>query len=97
MQPNIDMSAIREALMRRLQGGSSMPAASQMSSPEAPLPTGGANTPTVPAPTAEMPGSNMMPAAQDLAKSSQVAQGPAFDQETREASKVLLKKLIQYL
>lgn len=97
MPPQIDMSAIQEALQRRLGGGAGMPIGAQMSSPEGTTPTGGMNTPIPTPPNPEASQANIVPRAQGMAKEAQVAQGPAFDPETREASKVLLKKLIQYL
>jgi len=98
MNPDIDMSAIQEALKRRLQGGQSMPIGAQVSSPGGALPTGGMNTPTMPAPPMpEAPQSSIVPQAQGMAKSAQVAQGPAFDDQTKMLSKALVKKLLDTL
>lgn len=88
---NIDMSAIREAMARRA-GGGSMPAAAQMSAPAGPMPTGGMPTPT--------PGTRApMPQGQNLTPRQGQPQAPmaGVDNETRQMSKALVKKLLQYL
>lgn len=87
---NIDMSVIREAMQRRAAGGG-MPAAAQMTAPSGPMPTGGMPTPT--------PGTRMpMPQGQNLTPRQGQPQVPmAVDDETRQMSKALVKKLIQYL
>lgn len=89
---NLDMSLIREAIMRRRQGGA-MPAAGQMSTPRAPSATGGFPTPV----------SGNAPAIQPTQQNQTPPQRPAqggmtpVDDETRQMSKALIKKLMQFL
>ena len=106
--PEIDMTAIREALARRGMGGApagggTTPMSGQLSAPAGSTPTGGPNVPTPPAPTSPTPppagGSNVAPrtAAAPMAKAAQAAQGPNFDGETKMIAKALVTKLIKYL
>lgn len=91
MQPaNVDMSVIREAMMRRAQGGS-MPAGAQMTSPMGPSAQGGMPTPVPTAPNAQPTGQNITPRQGQSKMPAQV------DDETRAMSKALVQKLIQYL
>lgn len=98
----VDMQLIREAIARRAQGGAPAaggvaPAASQVTAPTGPLPTGGANTPTTPAP---QPPPLPAPQAAQVGKTVKVAQaatGPNFDDGTKQIAKTLVAKLIQYL
>lgn len=96
MQPNnIDMSAIREAIMRRRQGGA-MPIAAQMSTPTAPSATGGFPTPTSGnAPSLQPTQQNQTPRQQQPQAGAMA--GANVDDETRQMSKALIKKLMQYL
>lgn len=96
----IDPTLIREALQRRatgaLSGGSTMPISGQVSAPGGATPTGGANTPTTPPPTApQTPGSTAN--LGKVVKGAQATGGPAFDDETKKISKALISNLIKYL
>ena len=104
--PEIDMTAIREALARRGMGGApagggTTPMSGQVSAPAGSTPTGGPNVPTPPAPTSPAPAGapNVAPraAAAPMAKAAQAAQGPNFDDETKLIAKTLVTKLIKYL
>lgn len=90
---NIDMDAIREALMRRRQGGAVPPAASQMTQPVGQTPTGGMPTPVnppAPAPAIPPAQGGTMPKARGKAEVS-------VDDETKLVAKVLIQKLMQIL
>ena len=88
---NIDMSVIREAMARRQSGGQ-MPAAAQMTSPSGQMPSGGMPTPTAGTSMPQAQGQNLTP------RQGAPAQMPArVDDETRQMSKALVKKLLQYL
>lgn len=103
MQPsaNIDMSAIREAIMRRAQGGGGTPAIQQMSAPQASLPTGGANVPQ-PNQAPQMPqvqqnvtsGQQGSPVSPEGAVVGKLKQGASFDDETKQIAKALITKLM---
>lgn len=100
----IDMSLIQEAMARRssgsLSGGGSIPASSQVSAPGGVTPTGGPNTPTTPppqAPQAPQPNAQVGKQVGGAIKTAQTVNGPAFDDETRRISKVLISSLIKYL
>ena len=93
---NIDMQAIKEALLRRSQGGAGMPAASQLSAPAAPNPMGGAPTQVQPpaAPVGVPPtGTGGLPQPQR----PKIAQGTNFDEDTKRVAKTLISRLIQVL
>jgi hypothetical protein len=75
--------------------------------PQGALPSGGPNTPGVPVPTTPQPptppvvnaaqpqgGANP---AQVLAQVGQGAQGPGFDQDTRNIAKALVMKLMKHI
>lgn len=106
MQPNLDMSLIREAMQRRgmggLGGGTPMPAASQLTS-GAPSPLGAPATQQPPVPLQPTPGMSQLPAqvrqtaaSQNGAlKAGQQAQGPQFDPETRDLAKSLVQRLLK--
>jgi hypothetical protein len=99
----IDLQAVREALQRRAAGGGGAPVATQVSNPNGPTPL--ANPPTIPGapPVSSLPNTGKSaPAgganpAQQMAKAASVAQGPAFDPETREISKALIQKLLKVM
>lgn len=106
--PEVDMNLIREALARRAGGGSpvggsTIPAAMQISAPSGAGPTGQPSTPTPQPPqTPQAPTPSPVDiatrqAAGGAAGAAQVAQGPNFDDETKKISKALVTKLIQYL
>lgn len=111
MPPNIDYSAIREALARRASGGltpnrpmpPAPPAINQVAPAGGVLPTGGANSPISAPPQSPNPSSppqgNLPPrqAIAGMAKVGQTAQSPLFDQQTRDLSKALVKKLLEYI
>jgi len=100
---NIDMGLIREAMQRRQQGGS-MPVGGQMTASAGPSATGGMPTPTPVVGQPQNQGVNMPPPQQPQ-RPQQGAGGGAlskvaggnFDEETKQISKALVKKLIQYL
>lgn len=102
MQPQgIDMGVIREALQRRQQGqlgGGGMPMQQQMT-PQAP--TQSAQPMPTPSPSAMpqqvQPGG--MPQAEQAGAigATQKAQGPQFDQETRDLAKSLVQRLLKGL
>lgn len=97
----IDMNAVRQALQRRAAGGGGAPAATQVSNPQG-RPTPLPNPPSIPGAPApsSMPNTGRMAPqgaanpAQQVAKQAAVAQGPAFDEETKKISKALIQKLI---
>lgn len=99
----IDMNAVREALMRRAAGGGGAPVATQVANPNGPTPL--PNPPTIQGrpPVSSIPNTGRQaPAgqanpAQQMAKAASVAQGPAFDPETREISKALIQKLLKVM
>ena len=106
MPANVDMSLIREALQRRATegtpaGGVGSPAIAQQTMPEGITPGGGANTPSIPTPSAtagNMPQGNLPPRqTNDTLKAGQTAQSPQFPDETRQAAKVLVSKLLKVL
>lgn len=110
---NIDISAIREALQRRMgggvpAGGTTTPAIGQVSQPGGALPTGGPNVTSPQPPT--MPNANptqlpsqggQLPASSATppqAAAKSVGIATGFpDPETRDMAKALLSKLIQFL
>jgi len=95
---NIDMQAIREAVLRRSQGGVGMPAASQMSAPAAPNPMGGAPTPTQPpAAPVGVPPTGTGGLSQPGVQRPKIAQGTNFDEDTKRIAKTLISRLIQVL
>lgn len=109
MQPNVDMSLIREALARRQQGGlgggTSMPAASQLTSGGA-SPMGAPQTQQPPGAQQRTPNLGQLPvqveqtggAPQNQAlQAGQKAQSPSFDPETRELAKSLVQRLLKGL
>lgn len=87
-----DISAVREALMRRMGGGGT-PALEQVSSPTAQTPTGGPNTPMQ---RPQMPQGDPKMVGQTL-KAGQTAQSPMFDDDTRSTAKALVQKLLGVL
>lgn len=92
---NLDMDAIRQALMRRMQGGAGLPASSQISQPAGQTPTGGSPVPAqVPTPA---PGVPQAPAGTQLPKAKTGGGGVNFDDETKRVTKVLIQKLMQVL
>lgn len=106
MQPpaNIDLSAIREAIARRSQGGAGAPPVQQMSQPQGQLPTGGAPTPqpnqappVQPSQTNVTPGQQGSPVSPEGAVVGKLKQGASFDDETKVVAKQLLNKLIGVL
>lgn len=107
MQPSaqIDISAIREAIQRRAQGGGGTPPTQQMSAPQAALPTGGANIP-MPQQASQVPqnvqqnvapGNQGSPVSPEGAVVGKLKQGTAFDDETKTVAKQLVAKLIGVL
>lgn len=109
MQPNVDMSLIREALQRRssggLGGGTSLPAVSQLTAGGA-SPLGAPQTQQPPTPQQRTPSLGQLPvqveqssgASQNQAvQAGQQAQGPSFDPETRELAKSLVQRLLKGL
>lgn len=100
----IDMSAIKEAIQRRMQGGAGTPATQQMSAPQAPLPTGGANVPQ-PSQAPQIPqvqqnvtpGNQGAPVSPEGSVVGKLKQGAAFDDETKAVAKQLVSKLIGVL
>jgi hypothetical protein len=108
MPANIDMSLVQEALQRRQlegtpAGGAGSPAIGQQTQPQGTTPGGGANTPSIPAPSvsAGMPTGQQpnLPLRQSNAalKTGQEAQSPQFPDETRQAAKVLVQKLLKVI
>lgn len=95
---NVDMSAIREAMLRRRQGGS-MPVGGQMTAPTGPSAQGGYSTPVPGVGAPQASGRNLTPGQSpsgSLGRSGGSA--PAnVDEETRNISKALVRKLIQFL
>lgn len=103
MNPGVNMDLIREAITRRAQGGGGTPAVQQVTQPQAPLPTGGANVPTQtpqPAPQATQnvtPGQQGAPVSPEGNVVGKLKQGAQFDDETKGVAKQLLSKLISVL
>ena len=106
MPANVDMSLIQEALQRRATegtpaGGAGAPAMDQRTLPQGITPGGGANTPSSPTPSASasnMPQANLPPrVSNETLKSGSAAQSPQFPDETRQAAKVLVAKLLKVL
>ena len=109
MPANIDFEAIKAALTRRSQGGDSMPALNQMSSPGGETPMGGPNTPATPVlqpPMGEptglprpMPNPSSLPQKPSPTSSTQGVSrsSEGFDDETRKIAKVLVQKLLSVL
>lgn len=108
MQPNLDMSLIREAMARRgmggLGGGNPTPAAGQLSS-GGPSPMGAPSTQQPGMPQQPTPPMSQLPtqvqqtsAPQNGAlKAGQQAQSPLFDAETRDLAKSLVQRLLKGL
>lgn len=106
MQPNIDMSVIREALQRRsmggLGGGNPMPATGQLTS-GALSPIGSPQTQQPATPQQPTPGMSQVPTQvqqtstpqNGALKAGQQAQGPQFDPETRDLAKSLVQRLLK--
>lgn len=103
---NIDMDLINEALQRRAiegtpAGGVGEPAIGQRTIPQGITPGGGPNTPSIPTPSgpaSNIPQANLPPRQVNKAlKSGQEAQSPQFPDETRQAAKVLVAKLLKIL
>lgn len=104
MQPpnGIDMQSIREAILRRSQGGGGTPAVQQMSAPQGQLPSGGVNTPMPTAPPVpQNVQQNVTPQSSPVSPEGAVVgklkQGASFDDETKVVAKQLLSKLISVL
>ena len=104
MQPQgIDTSAIREAIMRRAQGGGGTPAVQQMSQPQGQLPTGGMSSPVQQAPPVQPTATNVTPGNAGAPVSAEgnvvgkLKQGASFDDATKQVAKQLLSKLIGVL
>lgn len=97
MQPpqNIDMTLIREAMSRRQQGGA-MPMGGQMTASSGPSATGGMPTPTPVVQQGQNQGTSIGPRQGGMGGLGKIA-GSNFDNETKQISKALVKKLIQYL
>lgn len=99
------MSAIREAIARRAQSGAGTPPTAQMTTPQASLPTQGANVPqpnqapTVPQSVQQnvTPGNQGAPVSPEGAVVGKLKQGANFDPETRDIAKSLVAKLIAAL
>ncbi len=110
MQPQgpqgISMQPILEALARRQMGGAA-PMSQQVSMPTHQLPTGGASTPLQGQPQPQASAAAMPNQVQQGAgaqgqqtqtgalQAGQQAQGPLYDQQTRDLSKALVKKLLE--
>lgn len=99
MQPNIDMSAITEALQRR--SGASP---NQFVPPTGQLPTGGSNVPQPqqappmqPSQQNVTPGQQGAPVSPEGAVIGKLKQGASFDDETKNVAKQLVSKLIGVL
>lgn len=97
----IDMSVIRQALMRRMQGGGGTPATQQVSNPAGPTPLQPAQPlqPTGPLP---LPQGGQAPAgAQSSPQAPQQSQGAqdgqGFDDGTKTISKALIARLLKVL
>ena len=95
------MAAIqRRAPGGSLSGGTPTPALGQVTAPTGTTPAGGPNTPTVPAPTAPpapIPNAQVGKQVGNVVKGAQAVNGPAFDDETRKISKVLISNLLKYV
>jgi hypothetical protein len=112
MQPqaNVDMGLIREALARRQQGGlgggTSMPAAAQLTAGGA-SPMGAPQTQQAPGSQQSTPALGQLPTQvpqgagtptpSGQLKAGQQAQGPQFDDETRTLAKSLVERLLKGL
>lgn len=104
----IDMQLIREAMMRRAAGGG-VPVQAQMTPPTGTTPMGGPNTPSAQPMPVPMPGApsstNLTPRSSgqpNIPSAAGAAQAagkpkPQFDDETKMAGKVLMKKLLDVL
>lgn len=106
----IDMSAIREALMRRMQGGGGTPMAAQQTQPTGATPTGGPNNlggpmpQTPPAPPmqphsvgAGAPTGGAQNPTNVALKAGMQANSPQFDDPTRVLGKALIGHLLKVL
>lgn len=106
---NIDMSAIQQALARRagapgaVAGGTTTPAQGQQSQPGGLTPTGNPNVPGMPMPQPMPMPMGGMPTPQG-GQAPAPQQRPAtpkmpasFDDETKNAGKVLITQLLKYL
>ena len=97
------MGLIREAIQRRAQGGGGTPALQQVTTPQAPLPTGGPNVPQpgpqqVPQTQQNVtPGNQGAPVSPEGNVVGQLKQGATFDDETKKVAKALVAKLIGVL
>lgn len=104
-QSAISMQPILEALQRRQMGGAA-PMQQQTSLPTHQLPTGGASTPVQgqPQPNASLNslpsqvqqgGAQAQQTQTGALQAGQNAQGPQFDQETRDLAKSLVQRLLK--
>lgn len=98
MQPNIDMSLIREAMARRqmggVAGGNTAPAAAQQSLPGGAMPSGSPNTPSTPAIPQVQGGGAPGAAPQGQARPKP---NPSFDDDTKVSAKALMQQLLKYM
>lgn len=102
MPPAVDMSPIMEALARR-GTGAPVPAGQQVSLPTRVTPTGNPGNPIQPMPQSPMSDPGNMPrqvapsnpATDGALKAGQMAQGPKFDDQTRELAKSLVARLLK--
>jgi hypothetical protein len=104
----IDTSQVQQALMARMQENAPTPALQQQSAPGGSLPTGGFNTPTLPAPASpKMPDKNVMPrtagpqdptkkTANNTMKAAMNMLGGEFDPESQSVAKALITNLLKY-
>lgn len=107
MQP--DMTAIREALMRRrsgggMSGGGATPMAGQVSQPMSRMPGGAPNSPLQTPPPVVNSGAVPMPAPQPQGQSQGAPAGssapkpqPSYDDSTKATTKALIAQLMKVL
>jgi len=95
-QANIDMTAIRQAMLRRGMGQTSLPATDQLSQAGGTTPGGGLNVPVAKPMVPTVPTAGTLGAVQ-VPQLSKAFNPVTFDEDTKRAAKVLMTKLMQYL
>ena len=99
---NVDINAIRQALLARSGGpsmgqGQTQPMLSQIGKPAGATPTGGSSTLTNTPATLPTPGTPQPNYSSPFSGPTPQAAGASFDDETKRMSKTLIGKLLQVL